>query len=966
MGELYNVMRFFAEEQMERDDIAHFDAWAAMFGQAAVDYELNAAGRYEPVTRFAKFNNLPELMTRVRSFMDVLTSSNLSAYVKRPDLKGGSPENIVAPASEALKAYQETVLQPRMVATRKWKPSPEQPGNPDPIINIITDGRLSSIDMRYVGGQNDPNSKLNRVIDEIIRIHKLTQDSAFLDKAGKPAALKGAAQVVFYNHGFGKDVAKNRGFDARAWINQRLKAAGIPASEVAWFDEFDTGAKQLAVLKDVREGKRRIIIGHARALGVGKNLQNRLYALHYIDPPWYPADVEQPHGRIIRQGNQHGEVVINWYATKGSYDSTMWQMVGRKGRFIEQAFMGDDSLRSMEDISEVSQYEMARALSSGDERIIKLVGLQAEVERLSRLKEAHYQGQAQMRSERSSAEWAVKSLTERIGDLKTAEKKVGGYVSVTNITGVVGKASYTKGAEFGAAVIEGFNQAMAALLERTLPKGNQVIRQQYGSINGMALLAQRDGRYGDPGRGTNLLRVTEQVEMEVDDNLTLYPGGTDPGGLARRIVNKLNEVASSRSRTEGRVQEEKGKLTVLNKRIGAPFEHEQAFSEAIAELAQLQAELTAEGEPVAAEVAAEGEGDGADVPKFARGGSGVVALGDVEFDAIFERITVGMVNRDGFVVVPTAAALPASILAEIKKQGNRPDQIDGVFHSGKVYLVRENIASAARLEEVLFHEWHGHAGLYAMFGNDGAKLKAEMAKLYDLIGPKRLFPLGRRNNINLMPYGHALAKAGYNLETRKAIMMEEMLAHLTKEYSRGPLAKRIREVLGQIRAWLREHGFAALSQWGEADIAWLLKRARVYAEAGAWVKGNAPVAINGEEILARLREAGISDEMLRQLVGAPKFAAEERQGQVETEAFRKWFGDSKVMDDGGRPLVVYHGTDNQFTAFDPSRHDSEAEPGFFFTTVSEQAADYGEKVLPVYLAVKNPLEIGRASWRETV
>lgn len=1055
MGELYNVMRFFAEEQMERDDIAHFDAWAAMFGQAAVDYELNAAGRYEPVTRFAKFNNLPELMTRVRSFMDVLTSSNLSAFVKRPDLKGGAPENIVAPASEALKAYQETVLQPRMEATRKWKPSKAQPGNPDPIINIITDGRLSSIDMRYVGGKNDPNSKLNRVIDEIIRIHKLTKDSAFLDKDGKPAALKGAAQVVFYNHGFGKDVAKNRGFDARAWINQRLKAAGIPASEVAWFDEFDTGAKQLSVLKEVREGKRRIIIGHARALGVGKNLQNRLYALHYIDPPWYPADVEQPHGRIIRQGNQHGEVVINWYATKGSYDSTMWQMVGRKGRFIEQAFMGDASLRSMEDISEVSQYEMARALSSGDERIIKLVGLQAEVERLSRLKEAHYQGQAQMRSERSSAEWAVSTYRKQIARLKAAEKAVGKYVTSLDLRGQVGKIGYSKPGEFGEAVVAGFNGAMQELQGAELDQTTPEVERQYGSINGLPLVARlRLDPMSSRPRGANLIRVTEKVEQELDE-LLMYPAGTDGAGLARRIINRLNDVATSRARQEANLEEQEGKLKVLAKKIGAPFEHEQAFSEAIAELAQLQAELTAEGEAVKTDGPVAAESDGAGSPKFsireegidpvaidllsgenlwrqanefyrehlqgrtvnnphvgeigftgrgrtkalsvgrndarrmsivlgldalvkrgvvvgeevdrkgrddigrylklvapvqlgdevyavtlvvredieggkkfytfagyemepsaidrgfdgdavrpqgsldstsvtiaqlieavkgqpafARGGSGVVALGDVEFDAIFERITVGMVNRDGFVVVPTAAALPASILAEIKKQGNRPDQIDGVFHGGKVYLVRENIASAARLEEVLFHEWHGHAGLYAMFGNDGRRLKTEMAKLYDLVGAKRLFPLGRRHGINLMPYGHALAKAGYNLETRKAIMMEEMLAHLTKEYSRGPLAKRIREVLGQIRAWLRDHGFAALSQWGEADIAWLLKRARVYAEAGAWVKGNAPVAINGEEILARLREAGISDEMLRQLVGAPKFAGD---GGVEVE-----------------------------------------------------------------------------------
>lgn len=284
----------------------------------------------------------------------------------------------------------------------------------------------------------------------------------------------------------------------------------------------------------------------------------------------------------------------------------------------------------------------------------------------------------------------------------------------------------------------------------------------------------------------------------------------------------------------------------------------------------------------------------ADLVKFSQDGkqlSGVVALSDVEFDAIFKRITARMKNTDGFIVAPTARALPPRILAEIKKQGNEPEQIDGVFHDGKVYLVRENIASAERLEEVLFHEWYGHAGFYAMFGNDGQRLKSEMAKLYDLVTPKRLFPLGRRHGVSLLPYGHALARAGYDIETRKAIIMEEMLAHLAQEYNRGTIANRVREIVGRIRAWLREHGFVKLAAWSDADIAWLLKRARFYAEEGAWVKGNDPVAINGHAILQRLRETGVSDEMLEKfLAGTARFSA----GRNEPTVFGKT--GSKVFD----------------------------------------------------------------------
>lgn len=599
MGELYNVMRFFMEEEMERDDIGHFDAWAAMFGQTAMDYELNAAGKYEPVSRFAKFNNLPELMKRVRTFMDVLTSSNLGAYVKRPDIKGGQPDMIIATPSDELKAYQTNVLQPRMKRAREWKPTKDQPGNPDPIINIITDGRLSSIDMRFVGSaKNDPDSKLNRVIDDIIRVYKLSKDFKYNDTSGKPSSIKGGTQVVFYNHGFGANVAKSRGFDARAWINQRLKAAGIPAGEVAWFDEYNTGAKQLSVMKDIREGRKKIIIGHARALGVGKNLQTRLYALHYIDPPWYPADVEQPHGRIIRQGNQNTgvrDVLLNWYSTKGSYDSTMWQMVGRKGRFIEQAFMGDDNLRTMEDISEVSQYEMARALSSGDDRVIKLVGLQADVERYSRLKEAHFQAQSQMRGDKNTAEWNISAYKKSIAKLKEAVKVVGGYISGSNLKGAIGRGQYDKAGEFGAAVIAAYNKAVLAL-QNKLPggevKGVWTDSEQYGTINGIPLVATV-ARSIVGTQYKNIAQVTGDVDQEIDDYM-MYPEGTDGAGLARRIFNRLNDVADALRRAEGNLEEDTAKLKVLEKRLGAPYEHEQAFTEKIAELSQLQAELTAE------------------------------------------------------------------------------------------------------------------------------------------------------------------------------------------------------------------------------------------------------------------------------------------------------------------------------------------------------------------------------------
>ena len=218
MGEIYTIMRFFAPAELERSGITTFDSWARMFGEVAAALEPNAAGKYESVERFAKFDNVPELMSRVRAFMDVLQSDQLGAIVKRPDMKGGKPNlNLVQP-TQAMKDYQEHVLNPRLVASRDWKPSKDQPNNPDPVINIITDGRFAAADPRFIPGaklKEGEQSKLDLAADKIIENYKAIAGNTYNDQDGKPMAVKGGTQIVFYNVGFGDGAAENRGFSAR-------------------------------------------------------------------------------------------------------------------------------------------------------------------------------------------------------------------------------------------------------------------------------------------------------------------------------------------------------------------------------------------------------------------------------------------------------------------------------------------------------------------------------------------------------------------------------------------------------------------------------------------------------------------------------------------------------------------------------------------------------------------------------
>lgn len=592
MGELYTLMRFFDRNQMEADGINHFDSWANMFGSISPEAEMNAAGRYELVERFARFENVPELMSRVRTFMDVLTSSQLGAFVTRPDVQGGSPEVVITPPSESLKEYQDKVLAPRIETSKKWKPSRYEKGNPDPIINIITDGRLASIDTRYVrsGEANNPGSKLNQYIDGIIKSWNDTKGNTYIDPVtGKEEPLKGGTIICFYNHGFGEGVAR-RGFNAKEWMNKRFKEEGIPTREVVWIDDLKNSTDKQNAYRAMREGKVRLLIGSAKKMGTGLNVQRRLAALHYLDPPWYPSDVEQPDGRILRQGNLNKEVVIKRYATKGSYDATMWQMVARKQRMIDQAFSGDASVRSIEDLSETSQYQMAAALASGDERIVKMVNLNARIESLSRLQEAHHTDQIRLRNEREHAKDSIVRLKEMAKDYAKASDKVGGYVR--EIDGRVGKQSFDKRHDLGEALVDAFNQASTEM--QKINTGKRTPRE-IGKLNGFSVTVEP------------ILTADRQfyVNINITDKVSKSFGPFDQigenqsrEGLVTSMVNFMNTLDTQKSKYEESIREHENTIKLADKKIGAPFPHAQELNEATAEAHQIEAELLTEGQTI--------------------------------------------------------------------------------------------------------------------------------------------------------------------------------------------------------------------------------------------------------------------------------------------------------------------------------------------------------------------------------
>ena len=603
MGELYTIMRFFAPQELDRGGIATFDSWSRMFGEVAPALEPNAAGKYELVERFAKFDNVPELMSRVRQFMDVLTSEHLGALVKRPDLAGGKPHlNIVEP-SDQLQAYMASELGPRIERSKRWKPTKEQPNNPDPIVAIITDGRFAALDPRFFGGKLEAgeSSILTEMAAKVVATHHATANNVYLDKAGKPEPIKGSTQMVFYNLGFGEQSQANRGFNSRAAFTKLLVDGGIPRAQIAWFEDANTDAKKEVVFKGMRSGQIRVLIGSAKKMGTGVNAQKRLIKLHYQDPPWFPSDVEQPHGRIIRQGNQNDEVGIDWYTTKGTYQSTMWQMVGRKQRFIDQAFTGDKSLRSMDDLGEASLFEQAAAVASGDPRALQLAGLKQEVARLERLQAAHANEQIAVRNAMQGAEWAQQSATRAI-DTNGAAFKVLGERHFAFAAGDVLGVSYDKPGEFGQALKDAFNATAARSEAGRKPLQDVKVAQL---ADGIALTM--DSVVDSKGKKTGDMDLSIHIgDLTIAFSTAPSMGAQiDAAGFSRRVFNAINGVETDLRRARTELKDAETDLVRLRKKRGAPFEHQQELAEKYGDLQRLEEELRQEGVAASAAMGAQ-------------------------------------------------------------------------------------------------------------------------------------------------------------------------------------------------------------------------------------------------------------------------------------------------------------------------------------------------------------------------
>jgi len=398
MAEMFTMQRYLQPDELKKHNLHHFDSWAATFGEPVTAMELSPDGAgYRLNTRFARFINVPELMQMFRQSADVQTAAMLN--LPRPKLEGEKPAIRNAPATEELKEFVQS-LAARADRLKTGRVDPSE----DNMLKITSEGRKAALDLRLMkpSAPDEPQSKVNLAVENIQRIWQAT-------------AAERSAQLVFCD----LSTPKDKGFSVYRDMAEKLEQLGVPTREIAFIQEFDSDASKLSLFRDVRAGKVRVLFGSTQKMGSGTNVQERLIALHHLDAPWRPADVEQREGRILRQGNKNSVVSVYRYVTEGSFDAYMWQTLETKAKFIAQVMSGDMTIRRLEDLDSAAlTYAEVKAIASGNPLVIEKAQVDAELMRLTRLRSAHAEEQYRIRSNLRRSHEDAEMFTARLTNLR--------------------------------------------------------------------------------------------------------------------------------------------------------------------------------------------------------------------------------------------------------------------------------------------------------------------------------------------------------------------------------------------------------------------------------------------------------------------------------------------------------------------------------------------------------------------
>ena len=539
MAEIHTMQRYLQPRRLEELGLQQFDAWAATFGESVTALEIAPDGSgYRMHTRFARFINVPELMAVFGEVADIRTAEMLNLPV--PKLRGGKPRTVACPASTALKAYVQTLVK-RAEAIRNGQVDPTE----DNMLAVTNDGRAAALDFRLVtpAARFDPEGKVGACTREVLAIWQRT------------AEIRGA-QLVFCDLSAPK---VGKAFSVYEDLKQRLVDAGIPEREIAFIHDAGTDVQKATLFKAVREGRVRVLLGSTVKMGVGTNVQTRLVALHHLDAPWRPCDVEQREGRILRQGNECDEVEIFRYVTEQSFDAYMWQTLETKARFIAQVMRGDKGLRAIEDVELATlSYAEVKALASGNPMVIEKAGVDAEVARLSTLFSV-------WRNQR----WANESEVGRLPMLiESLEQKLALHVEDAAQAQAEPQTMGRIAVELGGRKIAGPDAVGDALRE--------LVKTARAGIRGSALLSgQVVGRFGGFELGLQAIgtEATPAFFLAGRCRYDAEPYQTGPG-LVSALLTVLASVGEQQAGTAAQLAMRRKRLEDLTLELARPFEHE--------------------------------------------------------------------------------------------------------------------------------------------------------------------------------------------------------------------------------------------------------------------------------------------------------------------------------------------------------------------------------------------------------
>ena len=816
LAEMYTVQKLMDRQSMVDKNVDDFDSWAAMFGRTKTGLEAGASGVYDMVERFSDFSNVPELTQMFREFADVLTSDNLGKLLgdKRPKVANGTRTNVVTPKTDQYTAFQQQDLVPRFEASKAWKPSRNEMNNPDPIIAIMADARLAAIDMRFMEPTlpNDPDSKLNRLVDDVIAKFKETADIEYVGKDGKAEPNKGAAMMVFADQGFGAGVAANRGFSARAWMEKRLRDAGIPMNQVAFMSDYKKSDAKRKLFGDVNAGRVRMLVGSSVNMGTGVNAQQRLKAMFHMDAPWFPAALEQREGRIIRTGNKNKVVEIYAYAAKGSYDQNLWAGLARKQLFIDKALSGDPNVRNIEDLGAASLMDQMSATIAEDPRVLQLAGLNADIAKYQRLYQAHEDARKKFQHQNQMAQATVSFAETKLPQAE-ADAAKSKDLSGDKFTAKVLGQNFDERVKWAEALIAQFKQRA----DRVDPQNLTV-----GEISGFPIVYNAE-TVASIFRPSLRLETPAMVELVTD-------AGTSPMGVAMRAQNAVVDVARFPGKMRERIAQAKDEIDALQNRLQAPFQFAQPLADAIQERDALLADLArpAPNEDVETtdpfgsfsdDDMAAGAGMGM-IPEMvlSRGSGGSMDVAPLQ--ALANKIKKRMPNMPKVHVLASPADAPKALRDYIEKQGAMADA-EGALHNGELYLFASGMPDVLRAEHVLAEHEAAHFGLRALLGDS---LPVVMRSIFN-------------NNASVRQAVSELQKRG-KLSATEAT--EEAIVDIPS--SQLVKLNGWRKVVQKARDWLADHGFenmadklsgwldGKLSDQQRADmfVANLVRSARIY------------------------------------------------------------------------------------------------------------------------------------------